>query len=402
MRINSYPLLRVMKLFKIICSAVLIFTFFSFSSKDKIITVKITNTLNKIRSFETVSLTKIFLKVDDLGQLGVRDKKTGKLLITQLVDVDGNGSMDELLFQPVVNAKTTQEFEVITVSESERPKSIDYCYSRFVPERTDDYTWENNKVAFRVYGPMAQKMIEDKVSGGTLSSGVDAWLKRVEYPIINKWYKKNDEKPGAYHIDSGDGLDNFHVGVSRGVGGIAVEINDKYYYSKNYTQWKTITTGPIRTSFYLKYEDWDANGNKIIESKIISLDFGNRLSKFEISIEGTKKIEAGLTLHEKKGKVTGNKKNGWVSYYEPIGDSEIGTAIVASKNYFCSFKTYDTPKADLSNAYATLKVKNNKVVYYSGFAWKGQGEIINAQDWQDYLNQFSENINSPLKVSLVN
>ena len=392
--------MKTMNQLKTISSLVLAIALFSFAPKEKTIVVKIKNTLNKVRSYETVTLTKSFLNVDDLNLLGIRDKKTGKLVVTQLVDVDGDGAMDELLFQPVVAAKTTHEFEVITVSANERPQAPDYCYSRFVPERTDDYTWENNKVAFRVYGPVAQKMIEDKIKGGTLSSGVDAWLKRVETPIINKWYKKNDEKPGAYHIDSGDGLDNFHVGVSRGVGGIAVKVKDQYYYGKNYTEWRTITTGPIRTSFYLNYEDWDANGNKIVESKVISLDLGSHFSKFETSLEGAKEIEAGLTLHEKKGIVTGNKKNGWVSYYEPIDDSEIGTAIVAAKKYFCDFETYDTPKPDLSNAYATLKVKNNKVVYYAGFAWKKQGDFKNAQEWQAHLNEFSEKINSPLEVSL--
>ena len=389
-----------MKVAKIICSAVTACLLFSFGSKDKVITVKVKNVLNKERSFETVALTKSFLNTNDLKNLGIRDKKTAKLLVTQLVDTDGDGVMDELLFQPVVAAKTTQEFEVIEVSEQERPKSIDYCYSRFVPERTDDYTWENNKVAFRVYGPVAQKMIEDNIKGGTLSSGVDAWLKRVDYPIINKWYKKVVDKTGTYHEDTGEGLDNFHVGSSRGVGGIAVKGKEGYYLGKNYTEYRTITTGPIRTSFYLNYANWDANGKKIIESKIISLDYGSRMSKFETSLEGTKTVAAGLTLHEKKGKVTGNKKNGWVSYYEPIGDSEIGTAIVASKKYFCDFETYDTPKADLSNAYANLKVKNNTVVYYAGHGWKKEGQIKNATEWQNYLNEFSENINHPLEVSL--
>ncbi|MCW2120874.1 DUF4861 domain-containing protein [Flavobacterium sp. 7A] len=389
-----------MKVYKIIYSAVTACLLFSFGSKQKVTTVKVKNVLNKERSFETVTLTKSFLNTNDLNNLGIRDKKTGKLLVTQLVDNDGDGTMDELLFQPVVAAKTTQEFEVVTVSDQEKPMSIDYCYSRFVPERTDDYTWENNKVAFRVYGPVAQKMIEDKVKGGTLSSGVDAWLKRVDYPIINKWYKKVVDKTGSYHEDTGEGLDNFHVGSSRGVGGIAVKGKGGYYLGKNYTEYKTITTGPIRTSFYLNYADWDADGNEIVESKIISLDYGSRMSKFETSLKGTKTIAAGLTLHEKKGKVTGNKKNGWVSYYEPIGDSEIGTAIVATKEYFCDFETYDTPKADLSNAFANLKVKNNKVVYYAGHGWKKQGDIKNATEWENYLNQFSENINHPLVVSL--
>ncbi|WP_418264618.1 DUF4861 family protein [Flavobacterium faecale] len=297
-----------MNAFKLFSGAILSMLLFSFGTKEDPITIKVKNSLNKQRSFETVTLTKEFLKTNDLSVLGVKDKKTGKLLVTQVVDTNGDGVMDELLFQPVVAAKSTQEFEVIKVSDKVRPKSIEYCYSRFVPERTDDYTWENDKVAFRVYGPVAQKMIEDKIPGGTLSSGVDAWLKRVDYPIINKWYKKVVDKTGTYHEDTGEGLDNFHVGSSRGVGGIAVKNKGQFYIGKNYTEYKTITTGPIRTSFYLKYADWDANGNKIIESKIISLDLGSRLSKFETSLKGTKTIAAGLTLHEKKGKVTGNKK----------------------------------------------------------------------------------------------
>lgn len=390
-----------MKFVKIVCSTLTACLLLSFGSKEKGITIKVKNVLNKERSFETVTLSKSFLNSTNLKNLGVRDKKTGNLLVTQLVDNDGDGTMDDLLFQPVVAAKSTQEFEVIVIADQEKPRSNEWCYSRFVPERTDDYTWENNKVAFRVYGPVAQKMIEDNVKGGTLSSGVDAWLKRVEYPVINKWYKKTTEKTGSYHEDTGEGLDNFHVGASRGVGGLAVKSNGAYYYSKNYTEYKTITTGPIRTSFYLKYEDWDANGKKIIESKIISLDLGSHMTKFETSLEGSKTISAGLTLHEKHGKVTGNKKKGWVSYYEPIDDSEIGTAIVASKKQFCDFETYDTPTKDLSNAYAHLKVKNKKVVYYAGFAWKKQGDYKNAQEWQEYLNQFSENINHPLVVSLV-
>ncbi|WP_418264619.1 DUF4861 family protein [Flavobacterium faecale] len=74
---------------------------------------------------------------------------------------------------------------------------------------------------------------------------------------------------------------------------------------------------------------------------------------------------------------------------------------MATKKYFCDFETYDTKAVDLSNAYANLKVKNNIVVYYAGHAWKKQGDIKNAKEWQDYLDQFSENINNPLEVSLV-
>ena len=298
----------------------------------------------------------------------------------------------------MVSANSENTYKVVIITDTEKPNAPDYCYSRFVPERTDDYTWENNKVAFRVYGPTAQKMIEDGVPGGTLSSGVDAWLKKVEYPIINNWYKKNSERPGAYHEPSPEGFDNFHVGTSRGVGGLAIKKDTTYYLSKNYVEYRTITTGPVRTSFYLKYADWDANGNEITESKIISLDLGSNLSKFEISLQGTDHVSAGLTLHEKDGVVTGDINNGWVSYWEPHGASELGTAIIASPDCFINFETYDTNQTDLSNAYAKLKVNKGKVIYYAGFGWKESGQFNSKADWETYLNLVAKKINTPLIV----
>lgn len=372
----------------------------SCDQKNNSITIKVKNTLAIERSFETVVLSKAELKRDELVDVGIKDTKTGELQITQLVDYDGDGVMDEILFQPKVDANAESTYEVVTITDAEKPKVEELCFSRFVPERTDDYAWENDRVAFRMYGPTAQKMVEDKVPGGTLSSGVDAWLKRVEYPIINKWYKKETDKTGTYHEDTGEGLDNFHVGLSRGVGGMAIKKDSTYYLSKNYTEWKTITTGPIRTSFYLKIGDWDVEGNTIQESKIISLDRGSNLSKFEVSIQGTDQVSAGLTLHEKDGVVKGNKEKGWVSYWQPHAESEIGTAIVAAKNTFTGYEKYDTDVTDLSNAYAHLKVADKKVIYYAGFGWTGSGQFKTQQAWETYLNDFSERLNHPLQVTV--
>lgn len=375
----------------------------SCEKKEKATTISVKNTLDFERTFETVELTKSFLNVEDLSTTGILNTETNTLELTQTVDNDGDGVLDVILFQPKIKANSESVFKIVSVTEAEKPKAPELCYSRFVPERTDDYTWENNKVAFRVYGPTAQKMIEDNVPGGTLSSGVDAWLKRVEYPIINKWYKETlVDKTGSYHEDTGEGLDDFHVGVSRGVGGIAVKVDSTYYFSKNYTKWRTITTGPLRTSFYLEYENWDAAGNTIKESKVISLDLGSNFSKFSTNISGTNTIAAGLTLHEKDGKVIANGTDGWVSYWQPHGDSELGTAIIADKNNFIGFEKYDVETKDLSNAYAHLNVKNNKVVYYAGFGWVKSGQFKTKQDWENYLNMFAKCINAPLVVKIKN
>ena len=364
-------------------------------------TITITNSLKTDRKFETVVLSRKAIGLEnalDINKFGVREMGTKTFLVSQWVDEDGDGIVDELLFQPKLNALSIKKYEVVLNPDTKSKAFEISCYSRFVPERTDDYAWENNKVAFRTYGPVAQKMVEDKIKGGTLTSGIDAWLKRVEYPILNKWYEKYTTGTGTYHKDTGEGLDNFHVGDSRGIGGVAVKIDTTYFYSKNFISWKTITTGPIRTSFILTYADWDAAGNKITEVKHISLDYGSFLSRFEIAVSGTKELSTGITLHNNDGKTEGNLKEGWIDYWQPIDDSELGTGIVFPKNTMISFEKYVVANKDLCNLYATLKVKENKVIYYTGFGWKKQGEFTTKEAWETYLGQFAKNINNPLLV----
>ncbi len=366
-------------------------------------TISIKNPLDSARQLETVEVKISDLKLspeDAIADLSVQDVATKAILVSQLVDEDQDGTADVLLFQPELEPNATKAYALVKVPTSEQPKVTEYCYSRFVPERTDDYAWENNKVGFRTFGPVAQQMIEEGVKGGTLSSGIDAWLKRVEYPIINKWYKKAETEKGAYHKDTGEGLDNFHVGVSRGVGGIAVKADTTYYVSKNFTAWKTITTGPLRTSFVLEYANWDAKGKTISETKHIALDYGSNLSRFEIEVSGTDTIHAGLTLHEKDGTHTINKTSGWVSYWEPHDGSELGTAIIVPNGNLISGVLYDTPLKDKSNVFAQIKVENNKAVYYAGFGWKKANEFTTKAAWEEYLASFATKLNNPLVVTI--
>ena len=75
------------------------------------------------------------------------------------------------------------EEEEVVVEEQEVNEQTVMAYGRFVPEREDDFTWENDKVAFRIYGPNS--------SGIGSVSGVDPWFKKVDYPIIDKWYAEH-------------------------------------------------------------------------------------------------------------------------------------------------------------------------------------------------------------------
>ena len=123
-------------------------------SQDKTSTkITVKNTLNSTRTFETIEISKELLKTQSIpSSIGLKNIKNGVLEVTQLVDDDGDGTFDKLLFQPIIKANSEENYEVVTISETEKVAAENLCFSRFVPERTDDYTWENNKVAFRVFG----------------------------------------------------------------------------------------------------------------------------------------------------------------------------------------------------------------------------------------------------------
>ena len=374
---------------------VLVLCCFSCAEKSsEILSVTVKNTLDIDRAFETVEVDITDIQLN--GQsLEVINSETNEVLVSQIVD-------NVILFQPEISANSEANFKINLIESKERPDStLIRCYSRFVPERTDDYAWENNRVAFRTFGPVAQKMIEDGIKGGTLTSGMDAWLKRVEYPIINKWYAKDAIEKGAYHKDTGEGLDNFHVGVSRGVGGIAVKTDSTYAVSKNFTNYKTITNGPIRTSFILDYANWDTNGKTIQERKHIMLDYGQNLTRHIVELKGTDKVSIGLTLHKIDGEVTTNKAEGWMSYWEPFDDSELGQGVVLSDSKsIADFNKYVTDKKDQSNLYVQSNI-SGVIEYYAGFGWKKSGQYQSKEDWNNYLSRFSKCLNNPLEVKVI-
>ncbi len=243
-------------------------------------------------------------------------------------------------------------------------------------------------------------MKEDSVAGGTLSSGVDCWLKKVEYPIINKWYAEHVAKTGSYHKDTSEGLDDFHVGISRGCGGIAVLTDGVYFTSKNYTAYKTLSNGYMRTAFDLDFTSWEiGNGNIVTTSKRISLDRGSQMSRIEVAVRGANQISAGLTLHENDGEVTIDSLGGWISYWQPHADSFLGTVLIAAPGTFIGADKVVSDQKDLSNAYLSMAVQDGKAVYYSGFFWEKSEQFESKEEWHAYLNRFSQQMSSPLVVS---
>jgi hypothetical protein len=357
--------------------------------------IQVTNPSDFNRSKETV-----IIQIEQLNLtsnlFNVVNAETGKIHQHQLLDDNNDGEVDALVFQTDINSNEVKQFylqkELSADSTNER------TFARFVPERTDDFAWENDRVAFRTYGPTAQNMYESGDPKGTLSSGIDCWLKKVDYPVINKWYQGNVIEPGYYHIDHGEGLDNYHVGTSRGCGGTGVLSKEQIYTSKNFDSYKVFTNGPIISKFELSYEPYQVENNSVTERKVVLIELGSNLTKYEVFVDGVDTIIAGLTLQDKSGVVNFNAEAAWVNFHKPHKGEELSTSIVANPEYFAGFAEIDSDIKDKSHALIKLKVIDGKVEFYSGFYWGASNQFSSIADWEDYLTEFAQKKTEPLIV----
>ncbi len=365
-------------------------------SNETIITVA--NPTGDDRLIETVKVD-IPDHLSGITSLVVVDKKSEKELLIQLVDEDGDKLPEYVLFQAAFKARETRQY---ILKEGERTVFAGdvKTFARFVPERTDDFTWENDKVAFRVYGPAAQAMVEGGIKGGTFSGGVDCWLKKVDYSIIDSWYAGNTAEPGYYHIDHGEGLDNYHVGPSLGCGGTGVMYDGELYTSKNYTAYEVVTNGPVSSTFNLASAPFGPELKKVNQLKTASIDLGSNFTKFVISVEGNDNLTTGITLHDKKGEVNVDEMACWGDYWAPHAGEELGNAIVVDPKYYAGYSQVISEEKDKSHLLMHLKAIDGKVEYYAGFAWSGSQQFAGKEEWHEHLNKVAQQIQSPLLVSI--
>lgn len=354
---------------------------------------------NEIVSLSTGQL-KTFFGKNKAEDLRIKDAQNNYLPI-QWIDNDGDGKNDEVLFQAKVDAKKTNSYTIVADSKTAVPESKLTTYSRLVPERVDDYTWENDKIAFRVYGPKGQVEALAGVKGSTLSSGVDIWFKRTERSVINEWYKGYLTDPMYYHKDTrGEGYDPYHVGDSRGTGGIGIWKDEKLQVSKNFTSSKTIAEGPLRTIFELTYAPWSEFDVK--ETKRISLDLGSNFSKFESTFETEKQVPnytIGITLHKNEGESKLNDREGYYLHWEKIDDAFVGEGIVVNPKILERSVAFKSEIPDQSNLLVVTKPQK-KLTYYAGFAWQKSGQIQTQKDWENILQKQSKIVANPLLITV--
>ncbi len=271
-------------------------------------------------------------------------------------------------------------FPIVGIAEEPR------TFCRFVPERQDDFAWENDKIAFRAYGPAAR--------GKTENSGFDCWLKRVDYPIIDKWYGQMKEK--SYHKDWGEGSDPYHVGSSAGCGGTGIWLNGKREPLEAFTHYEVISCAPEKSIFKLSYER-EIGGVVYGEEKTVTIELGKRLFHVQSVFTKDGKIAVnlpvciGITTHDGKATATKEVSNGWMACWGTIEKFGVGTGVVMSPSMITEYKLIESSKKDESHAlFITETDASGQIEYYAGYGWEKAGEIITSRDWNEYLNNFSK------------
>jgi hypothetical protein len=257
------------------------------------------------------------------------------------------------------------------------------AYVRVVPERADDFAFENDKVAFRVYGPALAESAEN--------NGFDAWLKRVDYPIIDKWYRQHLEENKSYHKDWGEGYDPYKVGSSLGAGGMALWVDGKLAQPNVYQSYHIVENGPERVVFELTYV-YEQVG--IEELKTITLESGSQL--FASSSQFTKggepivvDVAVGVTTHGGKAKVSAHPEAGFVGTWEKIDDAYVGTGVIVPKAMNPEYVDYAAGSEDAHALLLTRTDDSGRITYYGGFAWSKAGDVVSSEQWDAYLRGFS-------------
>ncbi|WP_395342268.1 glycoside hydrolase family 88 protein [Ningiella sp. W23] len=259
------------------------------------------------------------------------------------------------------------------------------AYARFVPERQDDLAWENDKVAFRVYGPAAP------LAGH--SSGVDAWFKKVDYSIIDKWYLGN-ASGYSYHEDRGEGYDVYHTGTSRGVGGSSIWVDGEPYSAHSFKSYNILQSGKDTVEFVIRYE-WETPLGLVKENKKVTLELGSQLynvdSKFTLDGKPTRlPVAIGLATHDERAGVNFNQEAGHISTWEIIDTLGVGTGVLVAADKVDEIKHVVSEEQDVSHIWLITHTSDNgELSYKAGFAWEGAGVISTQEEWLHYLSKTS-------------
>ena len=339
--------------------------------------------------------------------LQVRDPK-GQIVPSQVTNYehDHRGfDYDDLVFQYDLPAKGARTIFTIESIAETTPPVAPRVFARFVPERFDDFAWENDRIAHRAYGAALNTPGAgvERLRG----SGIDVWGKRVSFPVIDRWYLKGHDQ---FHKDGeGEGLDLYSIGGSRGAGGTGVWRNGQLWTSDNFSRARVLANGPLRAVFELEYAPWDiGDGRTIAETKRFIVDAGRNFDHVEsvFTFEGNDALSVaiGLSRHKDVPMVLSkDPQQHWLNAWETSRDGGLGTAVILAPNAAAAgFASQPVGTVgNYGNELIVAKVRSGEPLdYLAGAGWDRSGQFTSQQAWDAYVADFAQRSRHPLHVKV--
>jgi len=326
----------------------------------------------------------------------------------------------KVLIEADARQHTEAKFRIVCGTPKTYPS---VCFGRIYPERKDDYAWENDRGAYRVYGPALQKT-------GERSYGVDVWSKNtpelvveqrywiedvVMMPAVEKLRRENRQRGdslyrlNSYHHDHGRGMDLYKVGATLGCGTPALMKDGQLVYPYCFKDYKVLDNGPLRTTVELIYHKVAFGNDSITEHRIISLDKGSNFNRITVWYEGLTQpaqLASGVVIHsEDKEPVVLGKD--YVQYADPTDNIGFNNcqlfvaALFPEGNVKTQKLMFDQPKG--GNEGHALGIvsdyRGDRYTYYFGSAWS-RYDVRTQAEWQQRIDWFMRSLRQPLTVEL--
>ena len=323
----------------------------------------------------------------------------------------------KVLFQAFVAPMKTATF---TLKRGEpRAARLD-CNGRIYPDREDDLTWENDKCAWRMYGP---KMHNKGVSG------FDTFAKNVTYPVQDALYHSELtsyavnarlKKVGrgsewaqlhrdvyTYHRDRGQGMDAYTVGTTLGAGAPALMDGGNLIMPDVYEKAEIIENGPLR--FRVRLQMYEQHG--IRETRTFTQDKGTHLARVEVAYSGAAAgtpVASGIVVHKSQPTAYAiNKKAGYIAYSDALDTPQGQNGQLFIGCYYPekmkALKYQPLPEEKAGGIGHVLGITtlaaDKPFTYYAGSAWS-KYDVPTMAVWEQLLQHYADNIKNPLKVEI--
>ncbi|MDR1357701.1 MAG: DUF4861 domain-containing protein [Tannerellaceae bacterium] len=367
---------------------------FSCTNDKALLTITVSNPSTLERVGEIVEIASEALNGLPSGSSFVVINEEGEQVPYQITH-DG-----KMIFQATVPS----EAKAIYTVHNGKPEDFEtiVCGKQY-PQRMDDIAWENDRIAFRTYGPALQ-------ASGERAFGYDVWVKNVSYLVVEDRYYRELTDGVSYHADHGNGLDYYNVGPTLGAGTSALMVSDTIVYPYCYKTYEILDNGPLRFTVKLIYNPLQAGGDEVVETRLLTLDAGSQLNKVVLSFDGMRKempLATGIVIHEPSDDYIVDTSEGFISYADPVdsvnGQLYVGSVFPYSLKEAKVAYFSDNEKAERKAAGHVLAISgyapSMKFTYYWGGGWSKWG-FPAPVDWFVYIREFTQKVNAPLIVSV--